>query len=90
MRSFSWTSIEPRPIWSSVNDVNQTLSMYVGSLYVNSFNSFGRHWQVTIQADGSYRSRIEELNLLKIRNKTGQMVPLGTVIQMRKSADRHS
>ena len=36
----------------SLNDVNQTLDMYLGSLYVNSFNDFGRHWQVTVQADG--------------------------------------
>ena len=38
----------------SLDDVNQTLSMYLGSLYVNSFNEFGRHWQVTVQAEGDY------------------------------------
>ena len=38
----------------SLDDVNQTLDMYLGSLYVNSFNDFGRHWQVTIQAEGQY------------------------------------
>ena len=53
----------------SVNDVNQTLSMYMGSLYVNSFNAFGRHWQVTIQADGDYRSQLDGLNLLTVRNR---------------------
>ena len=36
----------------SFDDLNQTLSMFLGSLYVNSFNSFGRHWQVTIQSEG--------------------------------------
>ena len=36
----------------SLNDVNQTLGIYLGSLYVNSFNAFGRHWQVTLQAEG--------------------------------------
>ena len=36
----------------SLDDVNQTLAMYLGSLYVNSFNEFGRHWQVTVQAEG--------------------------------------
>ena len=65
----------------SVDDVNQTLSMFMGSLYVNSFNAFGRHWQVTIQADGSFRSRTEDLNLMKVRNKQGQMVSLGTLVQ---------
>lgn len=68
----------------SVEDVNQTLSMFLGSLYVNSFNRFGRHWQVNIQADGAYRSRIESLNLLKIRNNSGQMVSLGTLVQLKE------
>ena len=38
----------------SLDDVNQTLEIYLGSLYVNSFNDFGRHWQVTLQADGQF------------------------------------
>jgi multidrug efflux pump len=67
----------------SFQDVNQTLSMYMGSLYVNSFNEFGRHWQVTVQAEGDYRNRVENLNLLQVRNKWGQMVPLGTLVNVR-------
>jgi multidrug efflux pump subunit AcrB len=67
----------------SFQDVNQTLSMYLGSLYVNSFNQFGRHWQVTVQAEGSYRDRVEDINLLQVRNKWGQMVPLGTLAHAR-------
>ena len=63
-------------------DVNQTLSMFLGSLYVNSFNQFGRHWQVTVQAEGKYRDRIEALNLFQVRNKWGQMVPLGTLVNV--------
>jgi multidrug efflux pump len=68
----------------SVNDVNQTLAMYMGSLYVNSFNAFGRHWQVTIQAEGNYRSQLDGLNLLTVRNKQGQMVPLNTLFNIRE------
>ena len=68
----------------SFNDVNQTLSMYLGSLYVNSFNEFGRHWQVTIQADGRFRNQVEDINLFQIRNKWGQMVPLGTLVNVRE------
>src|SRR5262249_41535282 len=63
-----------------LNDVNQTLDMYLGSLYVNSFNDFGRHWQVTIQAEGEYRSQVDKINLFKVRNSSGQMVPLGTLV----------
>ena len=68
----------------SFEDVNQTLSMYLGSLYVNSFNEFGRHWQVTIQVEGQYRNQIEDINLLKVRNKTGQMVPIGTLVNVKE------
>ena len=68
----------------SFDDLNQTLSIYLGSLYVNSFNEFGRHWQVTIQADGRYRDRIENINLFQIRNKWGDMVPLGTLVDVRE------
>jgi multidrug efflux pump len=68
----------------SIDDLNQTLSMYLGSLYVNSFNQFGRHWQVTIQAEGRYRDRIEDLNLFQVRNRWQQMVPLGTLVHPRE------
>ncbi len=64
----------------SLDDVNQTLDMYLGSLYVNSYNEFGRHWQVTVQADGRYRTDISDINLYQVRNNMGQMVPLGTII----------
>ncbi len=66
------------------DDVNQTLTMYLGSLYVNSFNLFGRHWQVNIQLDGKFRTRPDVINLLQVRNKSGQMVPLGTLINVRE------
>ncbi|MBV8486941.1 MAG: efflux RND transporter permease subunit, partial [Planctomycetaceae bacterium] len=82
-----WLDIDRKKVASlgvSFDDLNQTLSMYLGSLYVNSFNFFGRHWQVTIQAEGRYRDRIEDINLFQVRNKWQQMVPLGTLIQPRE------
>ena len=85
-RSSSWTSTATKvaSLGVSLDDVNQTLAMYLGSLYVNSFNDFGRHWQVTIQADGEFRNRIEDINLFQVRNKQGQMVPLGTLVDVRE------
>jgi multidrug efflux pump len=68
----------------SFDDVIQTLQIYLGSLYVNSFNEFGRHWQVTVQAAGSFRDQVEDINLLQVRNKSGQMVPLGTLVNVRE------
>ena len=64
--------------------MNQTLQIYLGSLYVNSFNDFGRYWQVTIQAEGSFRDRVPDINLLQVRNRAGMMVPLGTLAQSRE------
>src|SRR5262249_12928509 len=61
------------------NDVSQTLEIFLGSLYVNSFNEFGRHWQVTLQADGRFRSDDRSINLFQVRNKWDQMVSLGTL-----------
>ena len=68
----------------SLDDVNQTLQIYLGSLYVNSFNEFGRYWQVNVQAEGEFRNRVEDINLLQVRNKSGQMVPLGTLVDVRE------
>ncbi len=67
-----------------LSDVNSTLGIYLGSLYVNSFNAFGRHWQVTVQAEGEYRDRVSRINLLQVRNNLGQMVPLGTLVNIRE------
>ncbi len=68
----------------ALDDINQTLQMYLGSLYVNSFNSFGRHWQVTMQAAGQFRDQVSDIPLLQVRNKTGQMVSLGTLVTVRE------
>src|SRR5207253_1444435 len=64
-------------------DVNQTLQIYLGSLYANSYNAYGRYWQVTLQAEGRYRGRVSDVNLLQVRNSQGQMVPLGTLVNIR-------
>ena len=57
-------------------DVFNTLQVYLGSLYVNDFNRFGRTWQVNVQAAAEFRNQIEDLKKLKIRNAAGSMVPL--------------
>ncbi len=66
-----------------LNDVNQTMQINMGSLYVNSFNEFGRHWQVTVQAQGKFRTRPSQVSYLEVRNNRGEMVPLGTLIRLR-------
>jgi multidrug efflux pump subunit AcrB len=64
----------------SLSDVFDTLQVYLGSLYVNDFNRFGRTWQVNVQAEADYRNQIEDIRLLKVRNEMGRMVPLGSFI----------
>jgi multidrug efflux pump len=68
----------------SQQDVTSTLGTYLGSLYVTNYNEFGRYWQVTLQADAKYRKRVEDINLLQVRNKWGQMVLLSTLVNPRE------
>ena len=67
----------------SMAEVFNTLQVYLGSLYVNDFNRFGRTWQVNVQADAQYRKQAEDLKQFKVRNATGTMVPLGTFASTR-------
>jgi multidrug efflux pump subunit AcrB len=63
----------------SIGELFNVLQVYLGSLYVNDFNRFGRTWQVNVQASPDYRRQIDDLKQLKIRSDTGKMVPLGTL-----------
>jgi multidrug efflux pump len=64
-------------------DVFATLQIYLGSLYVNDFNRFGRTWQVVAQATGRFRDQPEKVKNLKVRNADGEMVPLGSLLAIR-------
>jgi hydrophobe/amphiphile efflux-1 (HAE1) family protein len=62
----------------SMGEVFNVLQVYLGSLYVNDFNRFGRTWQVNVQASADYRRAAEDLRLIQVRNDQGKMVSLGT------------
>jgi len=62
-----------------VKAVYQTLQAFMGGLFVDYFNRFGRQWQVYIEADGDYRTRAENVSQFYVRNDKGGMVPLGSV-----------
>jgi multidrug efflux pump len=70
----------------TLNDVFETLQVYLGSLYVNDITLFNRNWQVNVQADARYRLRPEDVGKLKVRNAAGEMVPLQTMITVRDVA----
>ncbi|RWB56576.1 efflux RND transporter permease subunit [Mesorhizobium sp.] len=63
----------------SLPDVFNTLQIYLGSLYVNDFNLFGRTFRVTIQADKDARADATDISRLYVRNASGGMVPLSTL-----------
>ena len=69
-----------RQLGVAVTDVFDTLQIYLGSLYVNDFNKFGRTYSVRVQADAPYRARAEDIGLLKVRSSTGEMVPLSALM----------
>jgi HAE1 family hydrophobic/amphiphilic exporter-1 len=62
-----------------LNDVYGTLQAFMGGAFINYFNRFGRQWQVYTQAEGSYRTRAENLGQFYVRNAKGNMVPLSAV-----------
>ena len=66
-----------------VSEVFNTLQVYLGSYYVNNFNEFGRTWQVNIQADEDFREHGRDIKQLKVRNNRGEMVRLGTLLELR-------
>jgi multidrug efflux pump len=70
----------------ALTDVFDALQAYLGSYYVNDFNRFGRTWQVNVQADAPFRVDAETVKQIKVRNGDGDMVPLGSVIDVRDAA----
>jgi len=66
----------------NVQDVFDTMQVYLGSLYINDFNKFGRTYQVIAQADKEFRSKPDDVLNLKVRNNAGEMVPLGAMVTL--------
>jgi multidrug efflux pump len=67
-----------------LQDAFETLQVYLGSLYVNEFNRFGRTWQVIAQSEAKYRDEKDDISRLRVRNSNGTMVPLGAVATARE------
>jgi len=69
-----------------LEDVFGTLQAYLGSAYVNDFNKFGRVWKVMIQADQQFRSHVDDVNRLQVRNGSGRMIPLRSLMSVKETA----
>ncbi|HEV8069434.1 MAG TPA: efflux RND transporter permease subunit [Planctomycetaceae bacterium] len=78
---------DPRECMSkgvSLQSFADTLSIFVGSLYVNDFNLFGRTWQVNVQADQEFRDQVEDLIPMAVRSNQGMMVPVGSLASIQE------
>jgi HAE1 family hydrophobic/amphiphilic exporter-1 len=63
----------------AVADVYRALQCYMGGIFVNYFNRFGRQWQVYVEAEGEYRNNTEALSTYYVRNRSGDMVPISSL-----------
>jgi multidrug efflux pump len=75
-----------RQLGIPVTDIFDTLQIYLGSLYVNDFNKFGRTYSVRVQADAPFRARSDDVGSLKVRTGSGEMVPLSALLHVRQTA----
>jgi hydrophobic/amphiphilic exporter-1 (mainly G- bacteria), HAE1 family len=69
-----------------LSSVYQTLQSFMGGLFVNYFNRFGRVWQVYVQAEGEFRSEADNVGLFRVRNNDGDSVPLSTLVTMKTTS----
>jgi len=83
-----WADIDrtkARQLGVPVQDIFDTMQIYLGSLYVNDFNKFGRTYSVRVQADAAYRAHADDIGALKVRASSGEMVPLSALMKVRES-----
>ncbi|MDB5659445.1 MAG: multidrug efflux transporter permease subunit [Cypionkella sp.] len=69
----------------AVTDVFDTLQIYLGSLYVNDFNAFGRTYSVRVQADAAFRALPEDIGRLQVRSQSGEMIPLAALLRVKST-----
>ncbi|APV50254.1 multidrug efflux RND transporter permease subunit [Betaproteobacteria bacterium GR16-43] len=74
-----------RQLGVPLTEVFDTMQIYLGSLYVNDFNRFGRTYSVRVQADSQFRAQAEDVGVLKVRTNQGEMVPLSALMKMKPS-----
>jgi hydrophobic/amphiphilic exporter-1 (mainly G- bacteria), HAE1 family len=68
----------------AIGDAYDVLQSYLGSSYVNQFFKYGQTYQVYIQADGKFRAAADQINRLYVKNRSGNMVPLGSFIEVKE------
>ena len=69
----------------NLQELYATLQIYLGSLYVNDFNRFGRTYKVIVQADEPFRRTKDDIAKLRVRNASGQMIPISSLLEVKDS-----
>ena len=77
--------VKARSMGVSIKRVSQALQAFLGSVFVNNFNEFGRTWQVNVQAKSDFRNRQIDVGRLHVRNFRNDMVPLGAVVDVKEA-----
>lgn len=70
----------------SIGDAYEALQSYLGSSYVNQFFKYGQTYQVYVQADGPYRTNIDQIQRLYVKNRAGDMVPMGSFVEVSQTS----
>jgi multidrug efflux pump len=78
--------VKARQLGVPIQSVFETLQIYLGSLYANDFNKFGRTYSVRVQADAAYRAHPEDIGKLKVRSNSGEMIPLSALLRVETTA----
>src|SRR5262252_1309979 len=78
--------VKAQAVHLSVDQVFSALSSYIGASFVSQITKFGRTFQVYVQADAEFRERLQDVELLSVRNQNGGRIPLGTLIQITPDA----
>jgi HAE1 family hydrophobic/amphiphilic exporter-1 len=77
--------VKTQAVHLTIDQVFSALASYLGSSYVDQFNKFGRIFQIYVQGDAQFRLRTEDITNLTVRNKDGNMIPLGTLVKITPS-----
>ena len=77
--------VKAKQLGVPVTEVFDTMQIYLGSMYVNDFNRFGRVFQVRAQADAPFRAHADDILQLKTRNSAGDMVPLSSLVTVKQT-----
>ena len=68
-----------------VEEIFNTMQIYLGSMYINDFNLFGKTYQVVAQADKQFRSKPDDISRLQVKNNEGLTIPLGSVVNVEET-----